>query len=167
MTVRTLRPATRTALGVALALWVALLAVMLLAPSNDLADRLIDTVASAADTIGVPAALAATGRVEAGLNVVAFVPVTLIGSMLWPRPTWRDWATGGFIVSLLVEVVQAVALDDRTATHADVVANTLGALVGAVLGAVVMGSGAGRGSSEDRADLPDRLAPAQQDQLPG
>jgi hypothetical protein len=63
--------------------------------------------------------------------------------------------------------VQAVALDDRTATHADVVANTLGALVGAVLGALVMGSGAGRGSSEDRADLPDRLAPAQQDQLPG
>lgn|SRR5918994_3303242 len=167
MSTRRLRPATRGLVGLALAVWTAFLAVMLLAPSAEGPTWLVDAVAGAAGDLGVPQSLAAPERVEFILNVVAFVPVTLLGSMLWPRPTWRDWTAGGFAASFLVEVLQAVALQERSATHADVVANTLGALVGAVLGALVMGSGAGRRPSEDRADLPDRLAPTEQDQLPG
>ena len=89
------------------------------------------------------------------LNVVAFVPLSLLGSLLWTRPTWRDWTAVGFVVSFVVEVVQAVALDARQATNADVVANTLGMLVGALLGLLVTRI-LDRRASEGGADLPDR-----------
>ena len=79
---------------------------------------------------------------------------SLLGSLLWPRPSWRDWTAVGFVASFLVEVVQAVALGGRSATHADVVANTLGTLLGALLGLAV--------GSEDRADLPDRHPAAEE-----
>ena len=119
-----------------------------------------------ATRIGVPSTLAAPERVEFALNVVAFVPVSFLGSLLWERLTWLDWTAGGFVASLLVEVVQAIALDERSATHVDVVSNTLGALVGAVLGgglALALRRGA---ASEGRADLSDRHSSAEQDQLP-
>ena len=93
-------------------------------------------------------------RVELGLNVAAFVPLSLLGTLLRPRPTWRDWTAIGFATSFLVVVVQAVALAGRSATHAHVVANTLGTLHGALLGLAV--------GSEDRADLPDRHSAAEE-----
>lgn len=166
MIARPLPPATRTMVGVALAAWLVVLTFTLLAPSDEGGSWLVATVARAADGIGVPPSLAAPARVEVLLNVAAFVPVSLLGSLLWSRPTWRDWTAGGFVVSFLVELVQAVALDGRTATHSDVVANTAGALAGAVLGGSLMRA-ASRAGSEDRADLPHRNSPAQQLDPPG
>jgi VanZ like family len=165
MTVRRLPPVARRALAVALAAWVALLALTLLSPSAAGPSRLVATVAEVALELGIPTAL--VDQTEFALNVAAFVPVSLLGSMLWPRLTWRDWTAGGFLASFLVEAVQAIALSGRSAMHSDVVSNTLGALVGAVVGALLMRGGAALGSSEDRADLPDRLAPTEQDHLPG
>ena len=95
------------------------------------------------------------------LNVVAFVPLSLLGSLLWTRPTWRDWTAVGFVVSFAVEVVQAVALDARQATNADVVANTLGMLVGALL-ALLVTRILDRRASEGGADLPDRPSPTEE-----
>ena len=161
-----LRPLTRTLVAVAFVAWAALLVTTLLSPSAAGPSWLVETVARAADALGLPAAVSAPARVEFALNVGAFVPVSLLGTMLWTRLTWRDWTAAGFVASLGVEAVQAVALDGRSATHADVVSNTLGALMGAVLGAVVMRAGADGDSSEGRADLPHGHSTTQQDHLP-
>ena len=156
MSPRPLPPVVRAVVGLALAAWVAVLAFTLLAPSAEGPSWLVDTVSRTAAGVGLPSALTAPERVEFLLNVAAFVPVSLLGSLLWMQTSWRDWTAGGFAASFLVELVQAVALDGRSATHSDVVANTLGALVGAALGALVAGV-LRRASSEGRADLPDRL----------
>ena len=150
----------RTTVRAALAVWVGLLAVVLLAPSSAGPDWAIVHLSNALRGLGLPGALASPERVEWMLNVAAFVPLGLLGSLLWTRPTWRDWTAVGFVTSLLVEVFQAVALDARQATHADVVANTLGMLIGALLGAAARRLGAS--ASEGGADLPDRATPAEE-----
>lgn len=79
---------------------------------------------------GLPAT---TTRVERGLNVVMFVPLSLLGA--WVLGWWRvvDWVLAGFAVSLLIEVVQHVAIPTRSGTTSDVVTNTTGALLGIAL----------------------------------
>lgn len=139
-------PARRVVAGLLVA-WLVVLAVTLLAPSAAGPSWLVETVAGVAADLGVPAALADPTRVEFLLNVAAFVPASFLGSLLWDRLTWRDWTAGGFVASFLVEVAQALVLDHRSATHADVVANTLGALVGALAGAVVVRHWGGRDRS--------------------
>ena len=116
----------------------AVLALLLLAPSAAAPSWLVTTGSRLALKAGLPSAVAAPEPVEVLLNVAAFVPVSLLGSLLRPSLTWRDWTAIGFVASLLVEVVQAVVLDARSATHSDVVANTLGALLGALAGAVAV-----------------------------
>ena len=157
MSDRALSPRVRTTLRAALASWVVLLALVLLAPSSTGPDWAIAHLAQAQQRLGLPDVLTHPGRVESMLNVVAFVPLGLLGSLLWPRPSWRDWTAVGFVASFLVEVVQAVALDARQATYADVVANTLGMLGGALLALLVRRLLEWR-ASEGRADLPDRHA---------
>ena len=161
MSARLLSRRARTAVCAALVAWVVLLMVVLLAPSSSGPDWVISHLTRALQQLGLPEVLSHPGRVESMLNVVAFVPLSLLGSLLWTRPTWRDWTAIGFTSSFLVEVVQAVALDGRSATHSDVVANTLGTLIGAVLGLVVSRIRALR-SSEGRADLPDRQSSAEE-----
>ena len=157
MAPRPLSPVVRRVVGAALAVWVAVLAFTLLSPSAEGPSWLVNQVAATAAAVGVPSALVAPDRVEFVLNVAAFVPVSLLGSLLWQRLSWRDWTAGGFVASFLVELVQAVALDGRSATHTDVVSNTVGALIGAVLGGWLL-LARRRLDSEGRADLPDRLA---------
>jgi len=72
-------------------------------------------------------------NVEWGLNVLMFVPLSLIGSAFRPGWTWRDWVGVGFVASGGIELVQLLLLPHRTASFADVVANTAGALIGALL----------------------------------
>lgn len=166
MSATTLSRRARTAVCAALVAWVVLLAVVLLAPTSRGPDWVIFHLTDALRGLGVPEVLAHPGRVESMLNVVAFVPLGLLGSLLWPRPTWRDWTALGFVASFLVEVVQAVALDARQATNADVVANTLGMLVGALLALLVRRLLRAR-ASEGRADLPDRHSSAEELEPPG
>jgi hypothetical protein len=135
---RRLHPSARALVAGLLTAWLGVLAVALLAPSPAGPAWLVETVSRIGTEQGLPASLTALSRVEFVLNVVAFAPVPFLGAMLWDRLTWRDWTAGGFVASFLVEVVQAVALDQRSATHADIVANTLGAQRGAVAGAVVV-----------------------------
>lgn len=158
--------AARRAVGAALVAWTAVLAVTLLAPSAAGPSWLVETLSSVLERIGVPPALADGTRVEFGLNVAAFVPLSLLGTLLWPRLGWRDWTAVGFVASFLVEAVQAIAFDGRSATHADVVANTLGTLVGAVLGLVLLAFLPPLGS-EGGADLADGDAAAEELQPPG
>jgi VanZ family protein len=130
---RQLPPVLRLTVAVLLLGWILVLALALLAPSPAGPAWLVDRVADVLARRGAPEALTSSERVEFGLNVAAFVPLSLLGALLWPRSTWRDWTAVGFAVSFLVEVVQAIALDARSATHTDVVANTLGTLLGALV----------------------------------
>ncbi len=167
MSVRRLRPVPRAAVALGLAAWVALLAFTLLSPSAAGPSWLVETVVAVAEHLRLPAAVTSPARVEFALNVAAFVPVSLLGTMLWRTPTWRDWTAYGFVASFLVESVQALALAGRSATNVDIVSNTLGSLIGAALGVAAMRAVATPDSSEGGADLPDRDSPTQQDQLSG
>ena len=69
-------------------------------------------------------------------NVGMLVPLILLCTIIWPRPSWRDWTAGVFLFSLGVEFIQAALLAERSASYSDVVANTLGGCAGAVLGLV-------------------------------
>ncbi|KRE97284.1 hypothetical protein ASG76_00705 [Nocardioides sp. Soil774] len=151
----------RATCGLALAAWIVVLAVTLLSPSAAGPTLLVETTSHILARAGVPESLTAASRVEFGLNVAAFVPVSLLGIPVWPRLSWRDWTATGFVASFFVEVVQAVWLDGRSATNTDVVANTLGTLVGAALGVVLLALLPARGS-EDGADLPHRNSSAEQ-----
>ena len=165
MSASPLSPRVRTTARAALAVWVGLLAVVLLAPSTAGPDWAIAHLSDALRGLGLPGALAGPERVEWLLNVAAFVPLGLLGSLLWTRPTWRDWTAAGFVASLLVEAFQAVALGARQATHADVVANTLGMLLGALL-ALLVRRVVRASNSEGGADLPQRTSPAEELQTP-
>ncbi len=66
-------------------------------------------------------------------NALILMPVSALGSLFWPRTTWRDWTAYAFVISGLVELIQGLVLPHRAATFVDVVANTLGGLGGAVV----------------------------------
>ncbi|KQO62319.1 VanZ family protein [Curtobacterium sp. Leaf261] len=76
--------------------------------------------------------------VEFSANVLLFVPLGAFVTSVLGRPLW--WAGGvvGLAASLLVEFTQAVWLTGRTASAADVLANTLGALLGGALVTVAL-----------------------------
>jgi len=125
-------PDHRRAARVALAVYATFLAFVLLNPSADVPSTSVSWLTELAVRLGLPGQLAVPGRVEFVANVLILIPFSFLGSVLLPRPTWRDWTAYGFVLSGTVELVQAVLLPARSATFADVVANTSGALLGAV-----------------------------------
>lgn len=82
--------------------------------------------------LGAPPWLTAN-KLEFVSNVVLFIPLTFLASLLFLRGSWVWWTVAGFVASLSIETVQALLLTGRIPTLADVVANTLGALAGALL----------------------------------
>ena len=76
--------------------------------------------------------------VESLANVVFFVPLGLLVVLLAGARWWWAAVAAGLVVSAAVETGQALVLPARTASLADVLANTVGALVGAVVGVVVL-----------------------------
>ena len=69
--------------------------------------------------------------VEFGANVVLFVPLGLLAMVWSPRSRWVHAVAGGLVLSSAIELVQAMARPDRTASWVDVLANTIGAGLGA------------------------------------
>ena len=126
-----LRPATRRVVGVALAGWLALIAAILLSPSDAAPSWLVETSSRLTDSVGVPAALAAPHRVEVGLNVLLFLPLSLLGWFVTGRRSVPFWLVVGLVVSAVIELAQ-LAIPGRVSTVQDVVANTAGAAIGAV-----------------------------------
>ena len=121
----------RRVLTIALTAYVIVLMVVLLNPSPAAPSELVARVASIGVRLGLPAPLVVPVRVEFGLNVLAFLPLSFLGSLLRPLVTLSAWTAGGFAGSLLVEIFQTT-LPNRSATHSDVVANTLGMALGAM-----------------------------------
>ncbi len=114
-----------------LAAYVVCLAIVLLSPSARLGTDAVSLVSDLLARLGLET-LAVRPRVEFAENVGLLLPVSFIGSLVWERFTWRDWTALGFVASAVVESLQALLLDGRSATFSDVVANTLGATLGAL-----------------------------------
>lgn len=102
----------------------ALLAVALLAPTSATQSSMAGWIAGDWLT---------QARAEFVCNALILVPVSALGSLVWPRTTWRDWTAWTFVAVVLVEAAQGLVLPHRTPAPVDVVANTLGGLAGAVV----------------------------------
>ena len=68
--------------------------------------------------------------VEFGLNVVMFVPLSLLGAFLFDRWGMHDWFLIGLAATVLIEMVQGMFLPTRTNSTLDLVANTIGSMTG-------------------------------------
>jgi glycopeptide antibiotics resistance protein len=121
--------------GVLLAVYSCLLLVAVLSPSNGDQSAMLDWLGNVLGRVGLPGIT--FGRLEVVMNAVIVAPVSLLGSLLRPRSTWRDWTAWGFLAAGSVELVQLVVLPGRVASFSDVVANTGGALLGALVMAAV------------------------------
>lgn len=109
-----------------------MLVVALFSPGSQVQSGLVVDVTEMAARV-LPPYWATYARFEVLANVVLIAPLSLLGSLTFPRAGWQAWTSWGFVGSLTVEVVQALALPHRQASFSDVVANTLGALAGSWL----------------------------------
>ena len=123
----------RRAAAVAVLVYSALLAVALLAPTSGDQSEMASWVRDLGRAIGLDDTTATQARAEFLCNALIVAPVSAIGSLLWPRTTWRDWTAWAFAGASLVELTQGLLLPHRTASYVDIVANTLGGLLGAVV----------------------------------
>ena len=121
------------ALTIAYLVYLVAVGVLVFSPTGDQASGSVVWVSHLLHSWHTPVWLWRPVSVEWGLNVLMFVPLSLLGSAFRPGWTWRDWIGVGFVASGLIELVQLVLLPNRVASFSDVVANTLGALVGALL----------------------------------
>jgi hypothetical protein len=127
----------RRVLWAALALWCAVLALALLAPSSTEQSALVEHVRELGLRMGFSPETATPQRAEFLANAAILAPVSALGSLLWPRTRWQDWTAIAFVASTAVELFQGLFLTHRTPSTVDVVANTLGGLLGALV--VVIG----------------------------
>ena len=107
-----------------------LLLVVLLGPASVPTEG-VTGIGEVAARLGAPERLLVPSRVEFIVNVGVIAPAAALGSVVWPRTTWRDWTAYGFLFSAAIELTQALLLPSRSARFDDIVANTLGALTGA------------------------------------
>lgn len=118
---------------VALVVYSVLLGIALLAPTSGTQSGMASWVSDLGVWVGFSAETANQGRAEFLCNVAILAPVSALGSLIWSRTTWRDWTAYAFVIACLVELTQELVLPERTASHVDIVANTLGGLAGAVV----------------------------------
>mgnify|MGYP002363761133 FL=1 len=118
--------------GVALAVYSVFLALVLLSPGSGAQSTSVGWFADAARAVGVPDRFTTASRAEFVANALILMPVSALGSIVWPRTDWRDWTAWAFVIAASVELFQGLFLPERSATMVDVVANTLGGLLGAI-----------------------------------
>jgi glycopeptide antibiotics resistance protein len=118
---------------VLLSVYLVVLLVALLAPDPGRQTEAVLRLQDLLARVGVDGPQVTYDRLEVVGNALIVVPVALLGSVIRPAWTWRDWTALAFVGSLAVETVQGLLLPDRQAAFSDVVANTAGALAGALL----------------------------------
>jgi len=109
------------------------LAVALFSPTNDQQSAAVVWLADVLKAVGIPDRLVTFNRLEVVMNAVIVAPVTFLGSLVFPRFSWRDWTAYAFAAAVTVELVQGLLLPGREGSFSDIVANTAGACAGAVL----------------------------------
>ena len=122
----------RRLLAGALVVYSVVLAIALLAPTSGTQSEMASWVSDVGIRLGFSPETASQERAEFLCNAAILAPVSALGSLVWPRTTWRDWTAYVFVIASAVELVQGVVLASRTASWSDVGANTLGGLLGAV-----------------------------------
>ncbi len=75
-------------------------------------------------------------RIEFGANVVMFVPLGLLLTMLLPQARWLVLPIA-FVATVTLESGQAIALSARTPSVLDIIANTAGACLGMLVAAFI------------------------------
>lgn len=127
-------PAARLKVGLALALYIGVLALIVLwpVPVDRPASGLLDGVLGALHRHGVPPWIN-YGLVEATANVLLFLPFGLLAGLLLPRH--RRWlaAAAAVLLSSGIELAQSGFLPERFGTVQDVLANTAGAVLGTAI----------------------------------
>ncbi|HET7735981.1 MAG TPA: VanZ family protein [Nocardioidaceae bacterium] len=119
----------RSALAGAYAMYLAVVAYLVFTPGGTSVGGPIAAVLDAVRSLGIAASRA---QVELGLNVVLFVPLSLLGWFVLHRTRVVFWVAVGAGLAVLIEVVQ-LAIPGRVSTVQDIVANTAGATIGAFL----------------------------------
>src|SRR4051794_38149667 len=126
-----LRSAARTKVWLAVALYLGLLALIVLwpVPVDRPASELLAGVLDTLHRHGVPAWIN-YGVVEAAANVLLFLPFGLLTGLLLPRR--RRWlaVAAAVLLSAGIELAQSGLLPERLGTVQDVLANTAGAVLG-------------------------------------
>jgi VanZ family protein len=126
--------AARPKVWLALALYIGLLALIVLwpAPVDRPASGLLGDVLGTLHRHGVPPWIN-YGVVEAAANVLLFLPFGLLAGLLLPRH--RRWlaVAAAVLLSAGIELAQSGLLPERFGTVQDVLANTAGAVLGAVI----------------------------------
>jgi len=115
--------ALRTAYGV----YLATLLYLVWEPDASTPGGVVVLLADALAGLGVPGA---ETIVEVGLNVLLFVPFSLLGAFVLDR--WRTgwWLLAGLGATVMIELVQGLLLPMRSASGSDLLANTAGTMVG-------------------------------------
>ena len=106
------------------------LAYALLNPSADPAIASVGGLRALLEAWDLPAAVVAS--TEAFANAAIFVPLPVLGTAAAGPRRLRTWVLGSCALSASVELVQLLALSDRTPSLVDVAANTTGGLLGAL-----------------------------------
>lgn len=128
------RAGPRAALAIA-AVYLVALAALLLWPNGPTIHRMNLDLYFFFLQRGVPPSVTPE-HYAAALNVLIFIPVTAVPMLLVGRGRWWHWALVGAVVSVGVELTQAL-LPARHTDVIDIMANTLGALIGTGLGALL------------------------------
>ncbi|WP_162260813.1 VanZ family protein [Nocardioides sp. Soil805] len=137
----------RAAWGVVLVAYVVALVTVVLAPSAPAPNRVLAELIERAVAAGAPPQ-PTDHVIEVLLNLALTAPLTVLASLVWPRPSWRDWTAWAFLVFSAVELVQGLLLPARDGSFSDIVANTGGCCLGAVL-VVALRRATGRGDRSD------------------
>ncbi|MDN5896150.1 MAG: VanZ family protein, partial [Nocardioides sp.] len=101
-------------------------------PQPDTPAGVVADIAESLASIGI--SWISSAMIEFLLNVVLFVPLTLLGVLLWPRWSLLLWVILGIGGTVLIESLQYAALPDRSAAVKDIVSNSLGPQIGVGLG---------------------------------
>ena len=78
------------------------------------------------------------GVIEAGANVLLFIPAGLLLVVLLGLPWWWLSILGGVAASVVIELGQYLFLDERFATSNDIYANTIGTVIGTLIGVIAL-----------------------------
>lgn len=99
-------------------------------------DPYIDRLLAKLWTKGVPT-FVDYSFIEAGANVLFFVPVGFLLALLVSHRWWWLSIVGGGFLSICVETAQGLFLPGRVSSAADVLANTTGTVIGSLLAVTV------------------------------
>ncbi|WP_344006056.1 VanZ family protein [Nocardioides lentus] len=128
--------ARRPLLGLLVA-YALVLAVVLLFPRGEMPTTANAFITTLVQRFGADPTLVTPERMEVVLNVLIMVPLALLGRLLRPGYSWRDWTAVGFVLAASVELFQGLFLPERSASALDIVANTTGVGLGAIVGSLL------------------------------